>query len=237
MDTAPSKATTALAEENLKLRALDARARIEWAFDNLPGEHVLTSSFGAQAAVCLHLATSVYRDIPVVLIDTGYLFAETYQFIDELSAALGLNLKTYRAEMSPAWQEARFGQRWAEGRAGLAAYNEQVKVEPMRRALSELGTGTWIAGLRRSQSHSRAEIRYVEPSGTRFKLHPIADWTDRDVHEYLSKHSLPYHPLWAQGYLSIGDIHTTRPIHETDTLEQTRFFGLHRECGIHEITD
>lgn len=237
MDAQPKPRIATLADENRHLGALDARQRIAWASENLPGELVLSSSFGAQAAVCLHLATSVYSEIPVIFIDTGYLFAETYQFVDELATRLALNLKVYRAEVSSAWQEARHGQRWHQGRPGLAAYNEQNKVEPMRRALAELNAGTWIIGLRRSQGPSRAHIRFLEPAGSRLKLHPIADWTDEDVQTYLAKHNLPYHPLCAQGYPSIGDTHTTRPIHEAGTLEQTRFFGLKRECGIHEIND
>jgi phosphoadenosine phosphosulfate reductase len=148
---------------------------------------------------------------------------------------LQLNLKVYRAELSPAWQEARYGQRWKQGSEGLNAYNELNKVEPMRRALRELQANTWFAGLRRRQSESRAGIQYLAWAGGRWKVHPIADWNDRDVHLYLKKHDLPYHPLWEKGYLSIGDQHSTRPIHEVSTLEQTRFFGLQRECGIHEI--
>ena len=72
-------------------------------------------------------------------------------------------------------------------------------------------------------------------SGDRWKVHPIADWTDRDVGRYLGKHDLPYHPLWAKGYVSIGDRHSTRPIHEVAHLDETRFHGLKRECGLHEI--
>jgi phosphoadenosine phosphosulfate reductase len=89
--------------------------------------------------------------------------------------------------------------------------------------------------LRRQQSKSRAEIPYLTWSSGRWKVHPIADWSDRDVHLYLKKHNLPYHPLWEQGYLSIGDRHSTKPIHEVSTEEQTRFFGIQRECGIHNI--
>ncbi|HEX7080776.1 MAG TPA: phosphoadenylyl-sulfate reductase [Gammaproteobacteria bacterium] len=214
---------------------LKPRERVEWAFENLPANHVLTSSFGAQAAVSLHLITSVKPDIPVVLIDTGYLFPETYRFVDELVERLDLNLRVYRAELSPAWQEARYGQRWNQGLAGIEAYNEETKVEPMRRALRELGVNTWFAGLRRKQSESRARIPFLDWAGGRWKVHPIADWSDRDVHYYLKEHGLPYHPLWEKGYLSIGDYHSTRPIHEVSTVEQTRFFGLKRECGIHEI--
>ncbi len=225
----------ALEHCNRRFAELAPRQRIEWAFENLPGNHVLTSSFGAQAAVSLHLVTQVDPNIPIVLVDTGYLFPETYTFIDELTDRLKLNLKVYRAETSPAWQEARYGQRWRQGLQGLNAYNEENKVEPLRRALRELGASTWFAGLRRNQSESRAGIPFLDWSGGRWKVHPLADWTDRDIYKYLRKHDLPYHPLWEKGYVSIGDHHSTRPIHEVSTLDQTRFFGLKRECGIHEI--
>lgn len=220
---------------NRRFEALSPAARVEWAFENLPQTHVLTSSFGAQAAVSLHLITSVNPTTPVVLIDTGYLFPETYRFVDELTDRLQLNLQVYRAEVSSAWQEARHGKRWLRGKQGLDEYNEEAKVEPLRRALRELNVGTWFAGLRRGQSSTRAQIPYLSWSGERWKVHPIADWSDRDVHRYLRKHGLPYHPLWEQGYLSIGDHHSTKPIHEVSTEEQTRFFGIQRECGIHEI--
>lgn len=220
---------------NRKFQSLDAQARVAWALEHLPGAHVLSSSFGTQAAVSLHLVTSVNPGIPVILIDTGYLFAETYRFIDELTERLELNLKVYRADVSTAWQEARHGQRWSHGRDGIDAYNNENKVEPMRRALRELGAGTWFAGLRRMQSEERASTPYLKWSGGRWKVHPIADWSDRDVHRYLKQHGLPRHPLWEQGFHSIGDHHSTRPIHEVNSLEQTRFFGLKRECGIHEI--
>lgn len=220
---------------NRKFGKLNAIERVEWSLRNLPERHILTSSFGAQAAVALHLVSRVKPDIPVVLVDTGYLFPETYRFIDELTDRLKLNLSVYRAEVSPAWQEARHGKRWEQGAAGLAAYNEQAKVEPMRRALRELEAGTWFAGLRRSQSAGRANTAYLEWSGDRWKVHPIADWTDRDVYRYLKRHDLPYHPLWEKGYLSIGDYHTTRSIHEVSQEQDLRFFGVQRECGLHEI--
>jgi phosphoadenosine phosphosulfate reductase len=225
----------ALEHCNRQFASLAAEARVEWAFEHLPGKHVLTSSFGAQAAVSLHMITRVEPDTPIILIDTGYLFAETYRFVDLLTERLRLNLNVYRAGLSPAWQEARYGQRWLQGLDGLNAYNEQNKVEPMRRALRELGASTWFAGLRRKQSPSRAQIPYLERAKERWKVHPIADWTDRDVHRYLQRHGLPYHPLWEKGYLSIGDRHSTRPIHEVSAVDETRFFGLQRECGIHDI--
>ena len=230
-----SSSREALGHCNRMFERLNARERVQWSLKNLPVRHVLSSSFGAQSAVALHLLTREKPDIPVVLIDTGYLFPETYGFVDELAERLQLNLAVYRAKISPAWQEARHGQRWLQGAAGLDAYNDENKVEPMKRALQELEAGTWFAGLRRSQTAGRAVTPFLERSGERWKVHPIADWTDRDVHFYLKRHDLPYHPLWEKGYLSIGDYHTTRSIHEVDELEQTRFFGIKRECGLHEM--
>jgi phosphoadenosine phosphosulfate reductase len=74
----------------------------------------------------------------------------------------------------------------------------------------------------------------LERAGARWKLHPVIDWTDRDIGTYMNSHSLPYHPLWEQGYVSIGDVHTTRPLSADVDAAATRFFGLKRECGLHE---
>ncbi len=226
---------TQLLELNRRLESLPTEDRVSWALENLPASHVLSSSFGAQAAVGIHLLTRQDPKIPVILIDTGYLFPETYRFIDELSESLSLNLQVFRSPLSTAWQEARYGRRWQANPEGLAAYNQEVKVEPMKRALSELDVGTWYVGLRRDQSPTRANTPLVQRSGGRFKVHPIADWTDRDVHRYPRSHNLPYHPLWDKGYVSIGDHHTTRPLHEVDHVLDTRFFGMKRECGLHEF--
>ena len=87
-----------------------------------------------------------------MLVDTGYFFPETYRFIDDLTARLKINLKVYRSATSAAWQEARHGQRWNQGLEGLDAYNQENKVEPMRRALRELGVNSSFAGLRRNQT-------------------------------------------------------------------------------------
>ena len=205
-----AESTQALAELNRWLAQRSAEERIAWALANTAGEHALSSSFGAQSAVSLHMVTRQRPDIPVILVDTGYLFPETYRFIDRLSDQLALNLKVYRPQIGVAWMEARLGRLGEEGTDGLKQYNRLRKVEPMQRALDELGVRTWIAGLRRSQSRSRAGIDFIELRDGRWKLHPLADWSDRDVWNYLQQHDLPYHPLWDKGYVSIGDVHTTR---------------------------
>ena len=237
---APESVAT-LEQINRQLTSLTASERVRWALENLPQQTMLSSSFGIQSAVMLHLVTQEMPDIPVVLTDTGYLFPETYQFIDALTDRLKLNLKVYRAPKTPAWQEARYGKLWQQGADGIKRYNQMNKVEPMRRALKELEVSTWFSGIRQGQSQSRADKPVAEYSFIRgehqpvIKLHPILEWTNRDIYQYLQKHDLPYHPLWEQGYVSVGDVQTTRKLEAGMTEEETRFFGLTRECGLHEV--
>ena len=224
---------TTLEETNHILGALSATERIAWALENTPGLHVLTSSFGVQAAVMLHLVNERAPGIPVVVVDTGYLFPETYQFMDALTSRLNLNLVVCRAELSPAWQEARYGKQWEQGVDGIKAYNHRNKVAPLDAKFDALGVTTWFTGLRREQASSRADTPFIDVAGARIKVQPIADWTKQNVHRYLELHNLPYHPLFEQGYVSIGDTHSTRPLTLGMTEEETRFGGLVRECGLH----
>lgn len=226
-------ATEAAFDPDAALAPLDAASRVQWVLDNLPGPAILSSSFGAQAAVMLHLVTRRKPDMPVVVIDTGYLFPETYRFIETLRERLDLNLHVAHPARSAAWLEAVHGKLWEQGARGLEHYNRLRKVEPMQHALEELGAATWFAGLRRNQSASRADTPFATRRNGRWKIHPIADWTDRDVGLYLKQHDLPWHPLWEQGYVSIGDTHTTRRWHPGMREEDTRFFGIKRECGLH----
>ena len=170
---------------NAWLETRNAEQRVEWALANGQQGHALSSSFGAQSAVALHLLTRQQPDIPVILVDTGYLFPETYRFADELVERLRLNLKVVRPLVSRAWMEARHGRLWEQGVVGIDQYNNLRKVEPMRRALDEFGIRTWFTGLRRSQAASRRNTPIVELRNGRYKVSPLADWTDRDVWLYL----------------------------------------------------
>ena len=222
----------ALTALNRWLATMSAQERIAWAFESLAGPHALSTSFGVQSAVSLHLLTQAKPDIPVILVDTGYLFPETYRYADDLVQRFGINLKVYRPQIGIAWMEARFGKLWENGVDGLQRYNQLRKVEPMQRALRELGVRSWFAGLRRTQAPSRAGIEFLELRDGRWKLHPIADWDDLDIASYALQHDLPEHPLARKGYVSVGDVHTTQPIEDGDA-SKARFFGLVRECGLH----
>lgn len=226
-----------LQEAGKWLESATAEERVEWTLKYFPGKTVLSSSFGAQSAVSLHMVTQLAPDIPVLLIDTGYLFPETYQFIDQLTERLQLNLKVYRPEMTAAWQEARYGKLWEQGLEGIERYNAINKTEPMDRAVKDLGAKAWIAGVRRDQGSTRNDMDVLVLKNGTLKIHPIIDWNDKTIYDYLKKHDLPYHPLWNEGYTSIGDWNTSHRLTDVKDADSVRFFGLKRECGLHENTE
>lgn len=231
-----SAASTDIPVVSQDISALPVRDRVRWALDEYGKSLVLTTSFGVQSAVMLHLVTSEIPEIPVVFIDTGYLFPETYRFAEKLTEQLRLNLKTYRPLMTAAHQEAVHGRLWEKGVDGIERYNRINKVEPMNRAMVELGATAWLSGLRRQQSSSRQSRSFVEKQNKIWKIYPILDWTDRDIYTYLKENDLPYNPLWDQGYVSVGDWHSTSKLGEGMVEEDTRFGGMKRECGLHEST-
>lgn len=225
-----------IAAWNRELEPLSPQERVGWILAEFPGQTVLSTSFGIQAAVMLHLVTRVDPKVPVVFVDTGYLFPETYRFAEELAARLGLDLRVYNPLMTPARQEAIHGKLWEQGVEGLEKYGRINKVEPMNRALIELGASVWMTGLRRDHAATRGDLSVLKRQNRVLKVHPIIDWSDRDVYQYLQKHDLPYHPLWEEGYISVGDVHSTTRFADGMKPEETRFGGLKRECGLHELS-
>ena len=220
--------------EGTELETLDSEARVTWARKNFSGQALATTSFGAQSAAFLHLLTAHWPDLPVVFIDTGYHFPETLTFARELTQHLRLNLKTYRPLLTPAEIESRHGKLWEQGPEGLETFHEIIRVEPMRQAFRDLQPALWLAGLRRSGSEHRQKQEVLSRQDSRWKLLPILEWTDREVGDYLQSHSLPYHPLWEKGYVSIGDRVTTKRLDEVSDPKDLRHFGWKRECGLHD---
>ncbi|QCI17235.1 phosphoadenylyl-sulfate reductase [Buchnera aphidicola (Aphis helianthi)] len=223
-----------LHECNILMSKYSAEERISWALKKLPGTHIMSSSFGIQSVVLLHLVVQQKPDIPIILIDTGYLFPQTYRFIDTMKKKLNLNLKVFRSSISPAWQESRYGKLWEQGIKGIDLYNQINKIEPMNLALKELSVKTWLSGLRHQQSNSRKNLPYVAIQKGVFKILPILNWSNDTIYKYIKNYNLDNHPLLKDGYISVGDIHTTKKYTPGMLEEETRFFGLKRECGLHD---
>ncbi len=220
---------------NQKLAPAKASEVVKWAVAAFGEGLVLSTSFGIQSAVMLHLVTQVVADIPVIWIDTGYLPPETYRFAQELTERLKLNLKVYQSDLTPARMEALYGQLWAShSLEDLNLYDHIRKVEPMQKALRELNAVAWLAGLRRDQTQHRQHLNFVNKQEAYYKVLPILNWHSKDIYDYLMAHDLPYHPYFDPGYVTVGDWHSSRPLTADDYNERdTRFHGLKQECGLH----
>ncbi len=220
---------------NRRFAAADPQELVEWAAATFGDGLVLSTSFGIQSAATLHLVTRVAPGVPVIWVDTGYLPPETYRFAAELRERLALNLHVVQSPLSPARMEALHGRLWeSEDPADLDRYDRIRKVEPMRRALAELGARAWISGIRAEQTEHRSRLPRIDRQAERFKISPILHWTTKQVHEYLKANDLPYHPLFYEGYATVGDAHSSRALDADDAHERdTRFGGRKQECGLH----
>ena len=193
----------------------------------------ITSSFQAEDVVVLHMALQLQPRIPVIFLETGYHFPETLTYRDRMASEWNLNLLNVEAEQSVAEQESQFGilnQTAPDRCCGLR------KVEPLFRALGSYTT--WVTGLRRQQSKSRANLQphefFTLPSGHILaKLSPLAEWTTRDVWQYAERHAIPLLPLYEQGYTSIGCAPCTSLPFDSNDPRSGRWSGRKLECGIH----
>ena len=216
------------------LESQKAGERIAWLYETYGDRVVASSSFGLQAAVMLHLISTHAPKIPVIFVDTGYLFPESYRYINELSEMLDVDLRCYIPRYTVAHQEALWGELWAGDKEEQQKYATINKVEPMNRALQEIGADIWLSGLRRSHSSTRANRALAEQQSATLKVYPILDWADAQVSSYFYDNKLPNHPLEREGYLTMGDWHSTRKPVAGEDAESTRFGGQKYECGLHE---
>lgn len=221
------------ADLSLELASLRAGERLGLLHARHGARLVATTSFGVQAAVMLHLIKEHAPDIPVVFIDSGYLFGETYRYAQQLTEQLNLDVRVYQPQLTAARMEALHGKLWEQGGEGMERYGVLTKIEPMNRALGELGRDIWLSGMRRVQSRTRAVRPFAEQQKKTLKVYPILDWADAQVEAYFHQHQLPRHPLAAQGFVTMGDWHSTQAATSGLDAEATRFNGEKYECGLH----
>lgn len=217
---------------NAELEPLDAGGRIALLAERFASRLMATTSFGLQASVMLKLLKENAPEVPIVFVDTGYLFAETYRYAALLEEQLGFETRVYSPAVTAARREALHGKQWEEGQEGMEQYGRVHKIEPLNRALQDLGADVWISGLRRSQSSTRSNRAVAERQAKTLKIYPIIDWDDEQVENYFREEGLPRHPLAAAGYVTMGDWHSTKPGSKS-SKESTRFNGEKYECGLH----
>ena len=193
----------------------------------------LTCSFQAEDVLLTKLAIEMDANIPILFLDTGYHFRETYEYRDRIAAEWRLNLNNLLPERTVAEQEAEHGLLYQSAPDQCCGLR---KVEPLFKAVA--GYRVWLTGLRREQAKSRAGLEqsalFTLPGGKQvLKLAPLAEWTTRDVWYACESLSIPLLPLYARGYSSIGcEPCTTLPLDPNDP-RSGRWAGRKVECGIH----
>ena len=219
---------------DIDLEAATPHERLAWAVDRFGDRLLFTSSFGAGSGVLLHLWSEVARGLPVVFLDTGFLFPETLAYRDQLANALKLNIEVVRPRVG----REEF---LKENGANIYEFNpdfccDHNKVEPLKPYLAKaLG---WVSGVRRDQSSARQNtpILLATQEGP-MKVHPLATMTAGEAKAYMIEHAVPEHPLVARRYLSIGCAPCTQPVAEGEDERAGRWAGKGKtECGIHTIT-
>lgn len=195
-----------------------------------PGRAALVSSFGADSAVLLHIVSEVDRDLPVIFLDTGRLFAETLEYRTRLTDLLGLtDVRTVTPDPSRLASNDPHRALWMTN-PDLCCHIR--KTEPLQRALQ--GFDAWFTGRKRFQNAQRSTLGLFEADGERIKVNPLASWSIVDLKAYAEKHGLPEHPLVAKGYPSIGCVPCTSRVAVGEDIRAGRWRGLDKtECGIH----
>jgi len=193
----------------------------------------MTCSFQTDCMAILDLLIQQKPDIPVLFLDTGYHFPETYAYRDQLTRELKLNLVNLLPKLTVPAQESQFGILYQSAPDRCCGMR---KVEPLFAGLKSYGV--WFTALRREQSPTRANLQALDqfrlPSGEPLlKVSPLATWTNADVWAYLKRRGIPILPLYEKGYTSIGcEPCTTLPV-DPENLRSGRWGGRKLECGIH----
>ena len=220
-----------LARLNGELRDASAqtilRASIvrEW-----PEKLTYVSSFGAESAVMLALIADVDPDLPIVFLETGMHFPQTLDYKEEITERLGL---TNVIDVQPNATEQKIldptNTLWKSHTDACCALR---KVRPLEPALK--GYSAWITGRKRFHGGARLNLPVFEHSADRFKVNPLAGWTQTDVDQFFEHRALPKHPLVAQGYPTIGCWPCTKPAADPSDIRSGRWSGQDKtECGLH----
>ncbi|MBN1965647.1 MAG: phosphoadenylyl-sulfate reductase [Anaerolineae bacterium] len=206
-------------------------AILRWTWETFGERAAASSSFQTQSVPLLHLIGQVCPGLPVIFLDTGFHFAETLAFRDDLIARFGLNVVVVRRQPGQTGALHLSGDPLYRTDPDLCCYIN--KVEPMQRALKAYDA--WLSGVRHDQTENRAGKRIFERRADGLlQIHPVLAWTKRDMWTYINRHDLPAHPLLAQGYLSIGCAPCTRPVTDGQDERAGRWVGTDKtECGLH----
>ena len=212
---------------------------LKWAFDEYGSNVGLASSFGLEDMVLIDMASKITNQFTVFTLDTGRLHEETYQIMDRTRSHYDISIQSYFPDKEAVQQ--------LEREKGFYSFRESLenrkeccairKVEPLNRALSTLEA--WITGIRREQSVTRTDFPKVAEDTDHpplIKINPIADWSLKQIEDYIAENKVPTNALHKQNYPSIGCAPCTRAIQEGEDIRAGRWWWEnpdHKECGLH----
>lgn len=212
---------------------------MKWAFEKYGSRVALASSFGLEDMVLIDMASKINSTFVIFTLDTGRLPEETYQTMDRVRSHYGLAVQSYFPKSDDVER--------LEREKGFFSFKESLenrkeccgirKVEPLSRALAPLQA--WITGIRREQNVTRSDIPKVSEDANHpplIKINPIADWSLKQVEEYIEQNKVPTNPLHKFNYPSIGCAPCTRPIKDGEDIRSGRWWWEnpdHKECGLH----
>ncbi len=239
-----NQCTVSLAEKldvatlNQQFATAHPKSILMWCLENIDQGLIQSTAFGAGGTVIMDL---LYQDlnpfppIPVVFLDTLHHFPETLALAEQSRDRYSLDLRIYQPQGFQTRDDFAAHHGDALWERDLHQYHQITKVEPLQRALQELGVTAWITGRRRDQSASRTDIPIFEwDQRGHLKVNPLAAWTYKDVWRYVVENQVLYNPLYDQGYSSIGDQPLTTIVKEGEHERAGRWRGTGRlECGMH----
>ena len=221
---------------NNKFKDMTPQEIILWGYKNFDNHFSITTSFGIQSSVLLHMVQqcSLQKKIKIFWIDTGYLPSETYKYAERLINDLSLEIDVLQSDLSPARMESLFGKLWETNKTSdLDKYHEIRKIKPLENALNKNNIYCWASGVRSEQTDNRNKMKFVDLIRERISLRPLLNWKNKDIFYYMKENKLPSHPLFLKGYSTVGDWHSSSPDNINNEGRSTRFSGIKQECGIH----
>jgi len=207
---------------------------LAWAFETFGDAVAISSAFGAEGMALIDIASRVQKNFRLFTLDTEFLFPETYNLMDQVEQRYGIAIERVYPLNSPEEQERIHGAALWKRNADQCC--NLRKVEPLRRKLAELGA--WITSIRRDQTTSRASAGKIEwdEKFSLVKINPLADWSSKQVWQYIRQHNVPYNALHDLSYPSIGCTHCTRAVQPGEDSRAGRWSGSSKtECGLHLI--
>jgi phosphoadenosine phosphosulfate reductase len=207
---------------------------LAWAFDTFGETVAISSAFGAEGMALIDMASRVRQNFRVFTLDTEFLFPETYNLMDQVEQRYEIRIERVYPLTSPEEQERVYGPALWQSNPDQCC--NLRKVEPLRRKLGELQA--WITSIRRDQTADRARAGKIEWDA-RFglvKINPLADWSSKQVWQYIREQDVPYNVLHERNYPSIGCTHCTRAVRLGEDPRAGRWSGTSKtECGLHII--